>query len=212
MQEQEPLKKKNPKNLQNKGTGDFTRYTGLAFQMIGIILITVWGGIKLDKLTGWKTPVFTIVLSLLGVFAAIYTAIKDFIKWSASLKLIYKYILFLILLNVLILFSSYLFVIKVSTIVCFRDIAILSFSFSIISFITILIFLKGRTKEPASQTLYSLVAVSLKFLLEIVFALLWFIVAKKTSMQSVLIFFILYLTLTLFTLWVIVKTLKNKVL
>jgi F0F1-type ATP synthase assembly protein I len=80
MQEQEPLKKKNPKNLQNKGTGDFTRYTGLAFQMIGIILITVWGGIKLDKLTGWKTPVFTIVLSLLGVFAAIYTAIKDFIK------------------------------------------------------------------------------------------------------------------------------------
>jgi F0F1-type ATP synthase assembly protein I len=48
--------------------------------MIGIILITTWGGVKLDKLTGWHTPVFTIVLSLLGVFAAIYTAVKDFIK------------------------------------------------------------------------------------------------------------------------------------
>ena len=42
--------------------------------MIGIILVTTWGGIKLDKLTDFKTPVFTIILSLLGVFAAIYTA------------------------------------------------------------------------------------------------------------------------------------------
>jgi len=80
MQDQEPLKKKNPKNLQNKGIQNYGRYSGIAFQMIGIILVTVWGGVKLDKLTGWHTPVFTIVLSLLGVFAAIYTAIKDFIK------------------------------------------------------------------------------------------------------------------------------------
>jgi hypothetical protein len=48
--------------------------------MSGIILVAVWGGQKLDKLTGWHTPVFTIVLSLLGVFASIYIAIKDFIK------------------------------------------------------------------------------------------------------------------------------------
>jgi F0F1-type ATP synthase assembly protein I len=72
--------KKNLKSLRNKGIKDFARYSGLAFQMIGIILVTVWGGVKLDKLTGWHTPVFTIVLSLLGVFAAIYTAVKDFIK------------------------------------------------------------------------------------------------------------------------------------
>jgi F0F1-type ATP synthase assembly protein I len=80
MPEQESSKKKNPKRIPNKGIQDFARFTGLAFQMIGIILVTVWGGVKLDKLTGWHTPVFTIVLSLLGVFAAIYTAIKDFIK------------------------------------------------------------------------------------------------------------------------------------
>jgi hypothetical protein len=48
--------------------------------MIGIILFTTWGGIELDKLTGFKHPVFTIILSLLGVFAAIYFAVKDFIK------------------------------------------------------------------------------------------------------------------------------------
>jgi F0F1-type ATP synthase assembly protein I len=80
MQPQDPSKKKNPRNLSNKGLRDFAKYSGLAFQMFGIILVTVWGGTKLDKLTGWHTPVFTIVLSLLGVFAAIYTAIKDFLK------------------------------------------------------------------------------------------------------------------------------------
>jgi len=80
MPEQESSKKKNPKKLQNKGIQDFAKYSSIAFQMIGIILITVWGGVKLDTLTGWHTPVFTIVLSLLGVFGAIYTVIRDFIK------------------------------------------------------------------------------------------------------------------------------------
>ncbi|MEI6049046.1 MAG: AtpZ/AtpI family protein [Bacteroidota bacterium] len=64
----------------NKGIKDFARYSGMAFQMIGIILVTTWGGIKLDKLAGFEKPVLTIILSLLGVFAAIYTAVKDFIK------------------------------------------------------------------------------------------------------------------------------------
>jgi F0F1-type ATP synthase assembly protein I len=80
MEEPQASKKKNPKNLENKGIKDFARYSGLAFQMAGIILLTVWGGIKLDKLAGFEKPVFTIILSLLGVFAAIYTAVKDFIK------------------------------------------------------------------------------------------------------------------------------------
>ena len=80
MEELHPQKKKNPKSPENKGIKDFARYSGIAFQMIGIILLTTWGGIKLDKLTGTNKPVFTIVFSLLGVFAAIYTAVKDFIK------------------------------------------------------------------------------------------------------------------------------------
>lgn len=80
MEEPQPLKKKNRKNQGNKGIKDFARYSGMAFQMLGIILVTTWGGIKLDHLTGTNTPVFTIILSLLGVFAAIYTAIKDFLK------------------------------------------------------------------------------------------------------------------------------------
>jgi F0F1-type ATP synthase assembly protein I len=45
-----------------------------------IIGVMTWCGVKLDKVLGLSTPVFTIILSLLGVFAGIYTAIKDFIK------------------------------------------------------------------------------------------------------------------------------------
>ena len=65
MEEQQSLKKKNPKSPANKEIRDFARYSGIAFQMVGIILVTTWGGMKLDKLTGWDTPVFTIILSLL---------------------------------------------------------------------------------------------------------------------------------------------------
>jgi ATP synthase protein I len=73
--------RKNPeKNQESEGLSNFAKYSGLGIQMIVIILITVWGGIKLDKLFALHTPVFTIILSLIGVFAAIYTAIKDFIK------------------------------------------------------------------------------------------------------------------------------------
>ena len=80
MEDQEPQKEKKPKGSLNKGLTDFTRYSGMAFQMLAIILATTWGGIKLDKLAGFSKPVFTIILSILGVFAAIYTAIKDFLK------------------------------------------------------------------------------------------------------------------------------------
>jgi F0F1-type ATP synthase assembly protein I len=84
MKEELPQKQKSPKSKksdqENSGLESYAKYSGLAFQMIGVILIPVWGGVKLDKLLGLETPVFTIVLSLLGVFASIYIAIKDFIK------------------------------------------------------------------------------------------------------------------------------------
>jgi F0F1-type ATP synthase assembly protein I len=72
--------KKVPKNQGNKGLQDFGKYSGIAFQMIAIIAVMTWGGVKLDKVLGLSTPVFTIILSLLGVFAGIYVAVKDFIR------------------------------------------------------------------------------------------------------------------------------------
>jgi hypothetical protein len=128
------------------------------------------------------------------------------------LKPLYKYILLLLILNVFIAGSAYfLGTIHIITLL-FTDIVILSLFFSIIAIITLIIFLRGQTKDPESQTLHSLVSVGLKFLLELVLALVWFFVAKKTSLDSVFAFFVIYLTLTLFSVLIILKTLKNKAL
>jgi hypothetical protein len=48
--------------------------------MIIIVLAGVFGGIELDKITGIGFPLFTLLLSILGVILAIYYAIKDFLK------------------------------------------------------------------------------------------------------------------------------------
>ena len=75
----EPNKEGNRK----KYTGSlntYARYSSLAFQMIAILLVFVYGGVLLVQWTGWSFPVFKLVLSLLGVGLSIYYAIKDFIK------------------------------------------------------------------------------------------------------------------------------------
>ncbi len=128
------------------------------------------------------------------------------------MKPLYKYILLLLILNVFIAGSAYFLVATHIITILFTDVVILSLFFSIIAIITLIIFLKGQTKDPESQTLHSLVSVSLKFLLELVLALVWFIVAKKTSLDSVFAFFVIYLALTLFSVLIILKTLKNKAL
>lgn len=48
--------------------------------MLVVIVIGVWGGLKLDEYFNCENQTFTIVCSLVAVFAAIYLAIKDFIK------------------------------------------------------------------------------------------------------------------------------------
>ncbi len=66
--------RKNQKNSNN-----FTRYSGIVFQMAVIILAGTFGGIKLDRKLNLEFPVFTVLLSLLSVILAMYIVIKDFI-------------------------------------------------------------------------------------------------------------------------------------
>jgi hypothetical protein len=113
-------------------------------------------------------------------------------------------------LNVLVISTGYFLTKIVKLNLVFSNILILSLLFSVIGIVTFAVFLRGQKKEPASQTFHSLVAISLKFLLEIGLALIWFVAAKKNSLQSLLIFFVIYLTLTLYSVLVILKTLKNR--
>ena len=69
-----------PKKKQPENSNSYMRYATMGTQMIVIIGIGVFGGFKLDKWLEFKIPVFTILLSLLSVAAAIYLSIKDFIK------------------------------------------------------------------------------------------------------------------------------------
>lgn len=48
--------------------------------MLGIILIGVFGGVKLDQWLALDMPVFTMILSVLSVILAIYTVTKDLLK------------------------------------------------------------------------------------------------------------------------------------
>ena len=62
------------------GLQSYARYSGLAVQMIVIILAFVWAGKKIDEKYFGDRSVFVIIFSLAGVTVAMYVAIKDLLK------------------------------------------------------------------------------------------------------------------------------------
>jgi F0F1-type ATP synthase assembly protein I len=78
MGEQQP----NPKKEKNKGESGlqaYSRYSAIAIEMAVIIILTSVGGVKLDKAIGTE-PLFTVILSLLGVAAAIWLVIREAVR------------------------------------------------------------------------------------------------------------------------------------
>jgi ATP synthase protein I len=67
------------RNTKKPQFDSYVKYTGMAFQLFAGIFLGVWGGIKLDAILGTK-PLFTVVLSLFGIAASMYSVLKDFIK------------------------------------------------------------------------------------------------------------------------------------
>jgi F0F1-type ATP synthase assembly protein I len=78
------MQEKKPKNQEKtaKSLSNYAKYSSLAFQMIAIILIGVFGGIKLDQWLNLKFPLFTVVLSLVATGLAVYYGIKDFLRMN----------------------------------------------------------------------------------------------------------------------------------
>lgn len=52
----------------------------MAFQMLAIILIFLWAGRKLDEHAGREKPLYTAILTLLGVIVSLYITLKDLIS------------------------------------------------------------------------------------------------------------------------------------
>ena len=69
-----------PKKNQPDDRNAYMRYATMGTQMLAIIGLGVFGGYNIDKWLGWKVPVFTLILSLLSVAAAIYLSVKDVLK------------------------------------------------------------------------------------------------------------------------------------
>jgi len=62
-----------------KNLNPYARYSSMAFQMLVIILAGVFGGYKIDLWLQTK-PVFTVILSILGVILSIYYVTRDLLK------------------------------------------------------------------------------------------------------------------------------------
>ncbi|HRH02191.1 MAG TPA: AtpZ/AtpI family protein [Bacteroidia bacterium] len=65
---------KKPKKLHN-----YAKYSGMGLQMAVIMLAGVMGGRYLDRFFTTSFPVFTLILTLAAVAAAIWFFIKDFL-------------------------------------------------------------------------------------------------------------------------------------
>lgn len=67
-----------PKSSRKKPLENFAKYGAMGFQMGATIFLLTWAGIWIDKHFQLKYPVFTLILALFSVFAAIWMVIKDF--------------------------------------------------------------------------------------------------------------------------------------
>lgn len=62
-----------------KSLNVYARYSGMAFQMIAIILLGTYGGWKMDDWLNTK-PIFTILLILISVVLSIYFVTRDLLR------------------------------------------------------------------------------------------------------------------------------------
>lgn len=70
----------------NNGFKKWVIFSGVAFQMGIIIAIGAYSGVYLDKKYPNKYSAFTVILSLAGVFLALYTVIKQVAKMNKEDK------------------------------------------------------------------------------------------------------------------------------
>jgi F0F1-type ATP synthase assembly protein I len=62
-----------------KNLNVYARYSGIAFQMLAIILIGVFAGFKSDQWLHTK-PILTVILSLVSVALSIYFVTRDLLR------------------------------------------------------------------------------------------------------------------------------------
>ena len=69
-----------PKKKSLKPLNNYAKYSSIGLQMVMIILIGVFGGMKLDAVFKFKFPILTVSLSFLSVVLAIYSVVRDLLN------------------------------------------------------------------------------------------------------------------------------------
>ena len=67
----------------DRSLNNYARYSSIAFEMLFIIAIGVFGGVKLDERLQ-TMPLFAIICSLAGLAIAVYVVIKDILHQNKS--------------------------------------------------------------------------------------------------------------------------------
>jgi len=65
------------KPQKNSPLHKYTRFSGIAFQMAATIFVGTFIGVKLDEKYPNEYSAFTLIFSLVFVFASLYTVIKQ---------------------------------------------------------------------------------------------------------------------------------------
>lgn len=79
MEEQQQPDPKKKESKGREGLDAYSRYSTIAIQMVVIIVAASLAGVQLDKKAGTE-PVLTVILSLLGVAAAMWLIIREAIR------------------------------------------------------------------------------------------------------------------------------------
>ena len=83
-------------------------------------------------------------------------------------------------------------------------------AFTLAAFASILAFFNGFNSDTAKSVLFTLIALVIKTLLSLIIALLYLVVFKNDQTGSVILFFILYLTFTVYVIYTFTRVLKKK--
>ncbi|MCA1757317.1 MAG: hypothetical protein LC649_07665 [Bacteroidales bacterium] len=84
------------------------------------------------------------------------------------------------------------------------------FFFFLITAFALIVFSLGQNKGEGKDSLYTLLAIGIKFIFSLLFALIWFGVLKESGRGSILLFFVLYLSATIFLIMKIVSEFKRR--
>lgn len=97
---------------------------------------------------------------------------------------------------------------KISSINLSEFLLTLSFFF-IVNLTLIWVFFKGLIRNPKKAILSTFSLIVSKFLVYLVFILVYYLITKNLTLEYLIVFFVLYLAFTFYTLYVLIQILKQ---